>query len=680
MRQSDLADRIGVSRQSVSGWINGSVAPSAENRRQVARALGIGPEALRDDTPADLEAERSRYMEQLHWYLRPAPQDGARTGGQAAEFAFEHSLRSLAPETAQNANDEKLDTEATVDLAYTVIELSGEHLERFLTALRFDVLRPHYEAIVADRPELPISGSIRAGLEQIDSGSLILLRIADSGTTGLVGPEAGSGNFAAVMRDTLSSTKDDTKGGSYGLGKATMWASSRLGLVLAHSNLSEPHNGRTEHRVIGRLELPSHSVGGDDWDGPGWLGVPGQYGADSLWDNSAAALDLHLAREGARTGTSFLVVGAHDGAAEASTPEEMVSIIEDEILNRFWPAMLPDAAGVTRLSVTVGIERNGDMQAVRTVDPVAGRPIQAAMLTKYYAGEEAPELDEDGDVAATLAELVVPKNVSPDEASPSADHDALVIVTQLDQRTADQADVVEYMRGSKMVVDRRSVHGLAIGHRPFHAVVLAGGASAGDSSNNNDLAERFLRRAEPPEHNRWTHKTRRVGAMYYGGSTSLRKFWASVNQAIAEVVNRPVITQDNGPDCLRELLRISDVDQPPRAKEPRITVVSLDSIKPDGAWVLRAKVTVPAPSAGRQWRFRPVARFGVESGSPSTVGLSLVEALERCTTIDDDQILVNTTARTAVVRLTTDPATHPTQTRYASAGVDLRRPEEVEPA
>jgi hypothetical protein len=236
------------------------------------------------------------------------------------------------------------------------------------------------------------------------------------------------------------------------------------------------------------------------------------------------------------------------------------------------------------------------------------------------------------------------------------------------------------MRGSRMIVERRKASGLAVGHRPFRAVVLAGTASGAESSNHADLAERFLRRAEPPEHNRWTHKTRRVGAIYTRGYTSLRDFWSSVNSAIADAVNRPVHTQDNGPDCLRELLRIADTDKPPRAKEPKITTVSLESIAPGGSWVLKAKITVPTPRPDRQWRLEPAAYFGVESGPASRVKLSEITALDRCEVDQDGYVVVNRTARTAVVRITTDPSSHPTQTRYASAGVDVKNAQEIKPS
>lgn len=673
--QAEFAEQCDVSRQTVSGWLTGTSLPSAKHRVALADVLGYPQGEFLGEVAQSDTLQRTDYVKNLTWYLREAPVDGARTGGQAAEFAFEHSLRSLAPETTQNSNDEKLDTESSVDLAYTVIELTGDALKDFLDALKFKDLRAHYESIVELRPDLPITGSIRNGLAEIDNGRLTMLRIADEGTTGLIGAEVEDLNFSAVMRDTLSSTKDGSKGGSYGLGKATMWACSQLGLVLANSTLSVPEDGgRSENRLIGRLELPSHTTGDERWDGPGWFGTASDYGASSLWDNAVAAKDLLLARPDGRTGTTFLVVGAHDGAGEATTPEEMAEVIEDELVERFWPAMVEDANGTTRLRVSVGVERNGKREWERRVDPAKRRPFEVSMLSKYYGGEQSDQLDDDGDVVVVRAILQVPKNVGVNPPEPITDHEAVVIVAQVDEREAAAIDTVQYLRGSRMIVETKKVTGLAVGHRPFIALALAGTASD-DGPPGNEVAERFLRKAEPPEHNKWTHRTRRVGTDYPGAMTRLRGFHSNVNQAIGAVVNRPIRTQDNGPESLRELLKISDT-KPPKAKEPRVTSVSLQSIESDGTWVIEAKLTVPSPQTGLQWLITPVARFGVESGAPYTVGISELTAVRRCS-VAEDQVAVDETARTAVIRLRTDPKTHVAPTRYATAGIDIRRSEEV---
>jgi hypothetical protein len=76
--------------------------------------------------------------------------------------------------------------------------------------------------------------------------SITGLWIEDRGTTGLMGDERGSGNFAALCRDRLFSEKQRAEsGGSFGLGKTVWWRFSHLSTVTFYSRIVEgPHKGR----------------------------------------------------------------------------------------------------------------------------------------------------------------------------------------------------------------------------------------------------------------------------------------------------------------------------------------------------------------------------------------------------------------------------------------------------
>jgi hypothetical protein len=70
----------------------------------------------------------------------------------------------------------------------------------------------------------------------LESDCMTGLWIEDRGTTGLVGDEQGSGNFAALCRDRLFSEKQRAEsGGSFGLGKAVLWRFSLLSTVATQS-------------------------------------------------------------------------------------------------------------------------------------------------------------------------------------------------------------------------------------------------------------------------------------------------------------------------------------------------------------------------------------------------------------------------------------------------------------
>ncbi len=82
------------------------------------------------------------------------------------------------------------------------------------------------------------AGQLQSGLKALRSAEpLTLLRIADYGARGLIGPEFAEGdpkaygNFVKLCRLDLYSGKDKTSGGSFGLGKAVYWRFSRLQTV-----------------------------------------------------------------------------------------------------------------------------------------------------------------------------------------------------------------------------------------------------------------------------------------------------------------------------------------------------------------------------------------------------------------------------------------------------------------
>src|SRR5690606_24532332 len=135
-----------------------------------------------------------------------------------------------------------------VRVRFTLHEITGERLRRLQEAIHWDDLVPHIEA--AGDPRQKVGRMLLDGLRDLrETGRLLLLRIDDYNATGLTGPEYDDGRFAAVVRRQLDSHKRGTAGGSFGLGKATIWGASRFGLVIMNSTLSEPHEGLRERRM-----------------------------------------------------------------------------------------------------------------------------------------------------------------------------------------------------------------------------------------------------------------------------------------------------------------------------------------------------------------------------------------------------------------------------------------------
>jgi RNA polymerase primary sigma factor len=684
MNQAALADAVGASPASVSLWCAGKKTPSHDNLMALARELGVAPSWLQFGDGAsprrDSRAERSEYERLLEWYWRKAPPDRGRELGNAAGFAFEVDIPTFARETGQNSLDELLEVEKTVRLDYTVIELVGDDLDRFLRVLQFkDKLRPHLEA-AAEAPQKAAT-VIRAGLDDLDTnGRLLLVRVADYNASGLTGPEYDTGRFMAVCRNTLDSQKGETAGGSYGLGKATMWASSWMGLVLTNSTLSVPQDGVRDNRFFARLELPWHKLGSHSWAGPAWFGQPDpeQECTKSYAGNSTLAEDLYVDRDGEDPGTTFLVVGAYDPSGAAESVDDFAETLRRALAENFWPAMVErGTTGVAPLQVTVTVQRGRDEVSRHVVDPAEFVAPMVETLRKHYDDDVVDKLDQAGDVVREHVTLRVPARRG-DGGHPAFDHEVLVLIAQAEEpedggQPVDMAleNRVVYLRGNNMVIRDYRLRNLPFGARPFHAIVLAGRA-VGDDPDNRE-AEKFLRAAEPPAHNKWTSTPEVTSQYERGGKKALDDLEDAIKDAIRKAVRGVTRNVSDGPESLKQLLRLitPSADNP---KRPRVKSVTA-SLREDGAWAVEGVISVP-PKSGR-WQLSPVLKFGTESGPAISVEWAELEAtansVER-----KGRLFSDAKARTVSFRAVSDPATHPVSSARARVMVDIRDVRQVQ--
>lgn len=676
--QARLADELGVTAAAVSAWCKGSKQPSTVHLGRIASTLGVDVDFLVlgvGGVGRDLDAEREAYMSNFQWYFRPEPPDGGRDYGNAAGFAFREGLRVLARECGQNTSDARVDTEPTALLEFTAIDLSGEPLEAFKRAIRWDDLRHRLEAAAEHVDRAQTAQAIRPGIEMVESGRLQILRVADYGTSGLIGDEFGKSKYVAVMRNTLDSDKGETAGGSYGLGKATMAAASRFSMVISASNLAEPYEGKRIGRTIARIELPWHKLDGDvrGSAGPGWLGA---WDAEhectvSTWDNEALLRDLFLDRPASSTGTSFLIVAAYDTSGEATTIEDMARELELGAANAFWPAMVPSDGGEPRLQVRVRAMRNHDLVLDTYVDPRTHVPARVDMVARLYAGDTVDDIEEADDVVKREVMLRVPaRTVAPDPHR-SKEHDAVLLVALANEveNSPEPINTVAFMRGSRMVVREMAVRGLPVGALPFRALVLAGEAAASDE--DSVVAERFLRAAEPPEHNNWVVTRRVTDAYPRGAKTALDDFFRSAQTIIRDIVSAPTETRSDGPDSLRELLRLKPAPVN-REKRPRVKAAS-GSVQSDGSWLVKATVTLPKRDDTKAWEFDPVVRFASESGAPVTVQWRELRGVDRCTAVSTRSVKAGLTARTVRIEGKTKPDSQPVGARFAAVQVDVTK-------
>ncbi|MET7645730.1 helix-turn-helix transcriptional regulator [Streptomyces sp. NPDC005426] len=680
LNQADLAQRIGMTRAAVSAWITGRATPREETIAKIAEALetDLGTIHTRTaDTLAGLP---------VSWYHRPGYADGGRDFGNAAAFAFEADVEVLAREATQNSLDERLDLNQPVRVRYTLHELSGEALARFREEIRWDDLLPHYQAAAAQ--DQKVGRVIAAGLRDMyERDRLVLLRVDDYNASGLTGDDYETGRFAAVVRRQLDSHKTVAgAGGSYGLGKATLWATSRLGLVLMNSTLSEPHEGRTERRLIGRLDLPWREVGDQPWAGPAWFGRPDPDAnnsdvARSWWADEESVERLHLTRESAEPGTSFLIVGAHDVASlvEADPAADSEGVEDDDSVHRmhkrlvqalsrnFWAAMTVGETRRPLLEASVRTLRNGvEVIQEERVDPRTMQPSRTRALQAFFDGTTVGRLTESGQVAMATVSLDVP---APAGRKGGTEHRAVLLVTEADDADDGKPNSVVMMRGNRMTVRTARVRELPVGTNPFQAVLLAGHA-AGDDALGAEEAEAFLRTSEPPEHNKWgqTEELR----MLYSPSAYRRiaRLTTDTNKAVRELVALPKAKRSGGAERLRKKLTLGGKRTPrPAGPTALPTLEELDAfVDVDGAWSVTGEVKIPA--GGDSSRPSPVAKLDVRSGPRPVLAWSELVAVHNCEVVDGS-LHFTPGARKATFRGTTDVSTHPVRAVFTGLIVEL---------
>ncbi|GAA4912185.1 helix-turn-helix domain-containing protein [Streptomonospora salina] len=665
--QADLAAELGVTRAAVSSWISGRVQPRIDKLQAIQIFLGLepGPDALQVDA-----ADRSS---DLTWYHRPAHADGGRELGNAAAFAFESDLAVLAREATQNSLDERYVADEPVRVRYELNEISGRRLERFLEALRWESIEPHLDAAAASGQK--VGRVLGDGLAELrHKERLVLLRIDDYNASGLTGDEYEDGRFAAVVRRQLDSRKTGSAGGTYGLGKATLWAASRLGTVLINSTLSEPHGGRSERRLVGRLDLPWHRTAEGEWAGPAWLGVPdaARDAARSWWADPVITEDLFLTRSSSAPGTSFLVVGVQESVGEAGDLEEMRNRLAEAVGRNFWAAMIAPGGGRPTLEASVAAFRDGEaVVPEEPVDPYLAEPSRARALRVYYDGGTVSEPTDSQSVVQSTVPLRVPP--LKEGGGAQTEHRAVLLLTEADERE-EKTNRLVTMRGSRMVVADRKVTDVPMGAPRFQAVLLAGGAVR-EPDDATAAAERFLRTAEPPDHDDWRKTDDLVSTYARGAISRIEEFGRAMTAEIRRILHRPAPdTRDEGPAELRDVLDLTRPKKPQSPKYP--TVDALDGeILPDGAW--RVRVTVKLPAREDPWHGVPVLKFVTRSGPHAVADWAGLTPESGCEVAEDGRLVFEPGSRTARFEGETDVTSHPVAAAMAEVEVELRRAKEA---
>src|SRR5665213_1286025 len=624
--QSKIAELIGTSQAAVSQWVAGKKLPTSENLTALAQALGVRRQWFEFGTgsifPVDFIALRKEYRMKSRWGFRPAPADGGRDYGNANVWAFDPTLEALVREVLQNVRDAAFPSGSRVEVAFKIVSLKGAALVEFLKSMRWAELSNHLKSSVTTGQKL--GHLLQAGLRQLDeSDELLLLIVEDRGTSGLTGEEKGKGNFAALCRNNLDSNKQSQQaGGAFGLGKAVLWRASLFATVMFCSTLAAPTaEGKQSLRVLGRCDLPWHDVGGSMYAGPGWFGSPDateEGHVVSYWENEALAEDLHLRRADMGPGTSICVVGFHDPSADTpKTPRQLAKELEDAAAKWFWPAI---ANGL--MSVSVETFEADKQTSKADVDVSQLQPEFVSLLGDYREGGLDDALVNEGDVVLASIPLVVPERKVA-EIHKELNQEAKLLV----RRASDDSDSkglnqLALFRGPSLVVKYLDLKGIVLGARPFHAALLCGTAAGDDLADK--AADAFLRTAEPPAHNDWTSTPELKTDYARGGLTKLGAFIDAAKEKIRELVKPPSQDAGDGPQSIRELLRIGSEPTAGSRERPKV-IRPRGEVDSKGRWGIEARIRVKADTRG--YRITPVVLFNAETGGGQAVDWESLEGI-----------------------------------------------------
>lgn len=444
---------------------------------------------------------RQNITSDSEWFFFSGGPGAPRYGDDPTKHAVNHDTETFVREVLQNANDQKTDNDGSVEVTFRFVTLTGDERREFLEALQWEVgLRDRLETIA----ESEQGRGYDQLLEQVDDPDeeLRLLIVEDRNTTGLTGGWNDDSNYAALVRDELYSSKqDETAGGSYGLGKSVLWTFSGASTVVFNSHPATTDDDYESQRLIGRTKLPTHALADQEttYQGAGWFCQPKRTDdgvqPEALTGKTAQkfATDLKITRPDI-SGTSAMVVDFRDPTRETQPElEEVASEFVEAAVKYFWPAIYRGDLNVSVETSEVTIK--ADVDGVHSIKPFV------ECFERRFDGEDS-SLDTPGDVSGLDIPMKIPPRADGNETPDGTVRLAARLASPADDDT--YLNKVALFRGSGMVVKYLDQSRVAFGDRNFHGVLACGEARTDGASTDGDREiDRFLRFAEPPDHDEW---------------------------------------------------------------------------------------------------------------------------------------------------------------------------------
>jgi hypothetical protein len=429
----------------------------------------------------------------------------------------------------------------------------------------------------------------------LEKTSLTVLEISESGTIGLVGREAVRSEqeekrwpgeppkaYIALAREDARREKQGLgSGGTYGLGKAVLWAASNIQTVIFFSRLSEPWDG-TIHRAAAQARLGPHFLsniayrglgyGGDRHDG--WCRPVRNEKAQDF----ATKVGISRREQPGDVGTTILLpFWRQPDCADGDEDVRTHALLARYAARYFWPAIM-DA----RLEVSTESE---DGETDSASNHLSHYQPFIDLYQRVSDGEPG-----DHDAKPEKISVTVPKGPPPrtDQETKTFLVAAMYDVIKDEGVREDFKCKVACIRGQGMVVGYAKMTGNTM-VRPFVGLALGGRASDANGLRGDVL----LGFSEYVTHTRWDER-----------SASFR-YWPEARPVVRELlrklrdyfernsrIQQPETTEDLSP--LEEGLRFPGVGPsgpppPPRQGKPILSLQNFQRKENQYAFEIRAK-------------------------------------------------------------------------------------------
>ena len=482
-----------------------------------------------------MEQGQIQINEAAEWFFFSGGPGAPRYGDDPTKHAVDHDAEAFVREVLQNANDQGLPNGNPVEVTFRFITLTGDEKIEFLQALGWsDGLGKRMRAVANTHN----GHRYERVVKRVDDpdAELRLLLVEDRNTTGLTGSWDEDSNYAALVRDELYSSKqDDTAGGSYGLGKSVLWTFSGASTVVFNSHLAQSDDEDVSPRLIARSKFPTHQLPEDDttYQGAGWLcqTVETDNGPqpESFWGEDASRLaeQLHAGRPSI-SGTSAMVVEFQDPTRdERPNVKDLAQEFVEASVKYFWPAIYRDNLKIT-------VETPEETLSANVEDVPAIRPFVEAYDKR---NTDAQTLIDPGDVAGLDIPVTLPPRADGTETTDGSVRLAARLASPADDDT--YLNNVALFRGAGMVVKYYDQRRVAYGDRNFFSVLATGEArSEGPPSESDQEIDRFLRFAEPPEHDEW-ESTENLREQYQRGfRMALDDMFGTLRDALRHLISK----------------------------------------------------------------------------------------------------------------------------------------------